>query len=293
MSYKSTVSRKTAIALGAFALLVGVAPSRAASPQDEYLAARDAYIAKFDSGDKEVDYKKIEKPHAAAMKDLEARLRTLVGPVEIQGAGAGKTNLGSLIKGDIDFGKLDALLFKPRGGETEIVVTTRGLIDKWLSEHKDWWDKDTPNVPQKTTEALGFDGFYTQALGGDAAISSFAQLPVGKPDGAELATAMLDMRSQDVGVGKPDEIIAAVLRGDRVFVVSMPLEGKAAAFPACDAAWKIIEKKAAKAEGDTASKLEEEGSAAYRACYVEKMKATPAWQAAVAQAQKAIDALPK
>lgn len=148
-------------------------------------------------------------------------------------------------------------------------------------------------MPQKTADALAFDGFYTQALSGDAAVSKFADLPVTKPEGADVATAMLDLRSQDVGVGRPDEIIVALVRGERVFLVSSPAAGKAPAFPACDAAWKVIEKKAARADGDTASKLEEEGSAAYRTCYVEKLKATPSWQAFIAQAQKAIDALPK
>lgn len=285
-------ARAKTAGLCALALLATAAPACAA-PLDDYLKARDAYVAKFDPGDKELDYKKVEKPLAAAMADLEKKLRALVGAVDIPGGGQGKSNLGSLIKGDMDFGKLDGIVFATGGGKIETVVTTRGLVDRWLVEHKDWWDKGTPNVPQKASDALGFDGFYTQALSGDAAISKFADLPVTKPDGAETAFAMLDLRSQDVGVGKPDEIIAALVRGDRVFLVSMPLAGKAPAFAPCDAAWKAFEKKIAKADGDAASNLEEEGAAAYRTCYVEKLKATPAWQAAVAQAQKTIDALPK
>ena len=270
-------------------------PGRA-TPLDDYLKARDAYVAKFDPGEKQLDYDKISKAHDAALADLEKMTRGMIGAVEINGADAGKINLGSLVKGDIDVGKLDGLVYKLDGGKTEVVVSTRGLLAKWLAEHKDWWGKKTANVPQALPQALAFEGLYTQALSGDAAVSRYADLPVTKPAGAEIAVAMLDLRDQNVGVGKPDEIIAARVSGETVYIVSSPIAGKPTAFAVCDAQWKTVERKAAKTTakttGDTALKLEEDGAAAYRACYAEKLKPTPAFASLTAQAQKLIDGLP-
>ena len=286
MNIAGSAGRAMATALALLAL--ACSPGRAASPEDEYLAARDRYVAQFDPGDKQVDYEKIEAAHKQALGDRATKLRATLGRIALQGSG--EMNLMSLVKGDMDFGKLDGLLYKTNGGRTEIVVSTKGLVGKYLVAHKDWWDKDTPNVPQTMAGALAADGFYTQALVGDAAIGKFADIPVSAPAGAGIAVAMLDLRSQDVGVGKPDEIIAALVRGDRVYLVSTKAEAKLSTFAACDTLWKSYERKARKAKDSM--KIESEGERAYRRCYAEKLKPTPAFQALTAQAQKLIDALP-
>lgn len=281
------------------ATALSTAPSRADTLEDEYLKARNGYIARFDPGDKEVDFKKIEAPVKRALADLQSKLRKIVGKPEIKGAtGEGTLNVASLTKGDIDFGALDALVFK-LDAKTQAYVTTTGLLAAWLKEHSDWWGKETPNVPQETSAALKFDGFYTQAISSDAAVVTFAELAIKAPDGADFARAMLDRRQQDDGPGAPDEIIVSLVRNGSVVIVSAPAMPKPPAIPACEKVWKDYLKKsdaaqaryeasglkdeAASKEGET---LRSDGDKAFRACYGERIKAMPVYAKLVERAQQ-------
>ena len=255
------------------------APSRADSLEDEYLKARNGYVARFDPGEKEVDYKKVEAPLKRAYADLQGKLRKIVGKPDIKGAtGEGKLNAFSLMKGDQEFGALDALVFK-LDAKTQAYVTTSGLLAAWLKEHKDWWDKGTPNVPQDASGALKFDGFYTQAISSDAAVVTFADLAIKSPEGADFARAILDRRQQDDGPGAPDEIIVSLVRNGRVAIVTAPATPKPPVIAACEKVWTDYLKKsdaaqeryqasglkdeAASKEGET---LRSDGDKAFRAC---------------------------
>ena len=57
-----------------------------------------------------------EKARAALEKQMP--LRAIVGPVAPKGFGAAKFNLGSLFTGDMDFGRLDGLVFESDKGRT-------------------------------------------------------------------------------------------------------------------------------------------------------------------------------
>lgn len=295
-------------ALGLFAATAfPSAPLRADPLEDDYLKARNAYIARFDAGDKEVDYKKVEAPLKRAEADLQNRLRKIVGKPDIRGAsGEGKLNEMSLMKGDIEFGALDALVFGLDGGKSRAYVTTTGLLGAWLNEHRDWWDKGAPNVPQDAAAALAFDGFYTQALSHDAAVVKFAELAIKPPEGAAFAQGMLDRRQQDDGPGAPDEIIVSLVRGGRVYIVTAPATPKPPVIAVCEKVWKDYLKKAdaaqeryqqsglkdeaASKEGET---LRSDGDRAFRACYGEKIKASPVHATLLARAQKLLDTLPR
>ena len=281
------------------ATALSTAPSRADTLEDEYLKARNGYIARFDPGEKEVDFKKIEAPVKRALADLQTKLRKIVGKPEIKGAtGEGTLNVASLTKGDIDFGALDALVFK-LDAKTQAYVTTTGLLAAWLKEHSDWWGKETPNVPQEMSAALKFDGFYTQAISIDAAVVTFAELAIKAPEGADFVRAMLDRRQQDDGPGAPDEIIVSLVRKGRVVIVSAPAMPKPPVIPACEQVWKDYLKKSDAAQeryqasglkDEAASKqaetLRSDGDKAFRACYGEKIKAMPVYAKLVERAQQ-------
>src|ERR1700682_3287108 len=80
----------------------------AASPEDNYIAARDKYIAKLKT-DGEVDEKTAQQEEAARA-DLEGKLRAILGRVSIEGVPSdGKLNLDTLIEGGIGFGLIDGL----------------------------------------------------------------------------------------------------------------------------------------------------------------------------------------
>src|SRR5258708_21678754 len=70
----------------------------AASPEDNYVAARDKYVAKLKT-DGEVD-EKTAKQEEAARADLEGKLRAILGRVTAEGMPAdGKLNLETVAEG--------------------------------------------------------------------------------------------------------------------------------------------------------------------------------------------------
>src|SRR5262249_36838835 len=90
-------------------LAAAVAEAQAASPTQDYLAARDAYLTQF-KGSAPGGNEPTTAAHDRALGDLEARLRAIVGPTRIKGfPGEGKINLDSLAEGDASVGLLDGL----------------------------------------------------------------------------------------------------------------------------------------------------------------------------------------
>ena len=296
------------IVFGVCAVALCVSQARADALEDAYLKARDAYVARFDPGGKELDYKKIEAPLNKAIADLQNRLRRIVGNPGIKGAtGDGKYASDTLIKDDIGFGALDALVFTLDGkgdDRPRVYVTTTGLLGVWLKAHKDWWDKSVSNVPQTAAKALASGDFYTQAISADAAVVKFADLVVQAPAG-DIVHAMLDRKQQDDGPGAPDEIIVATTRNGRLYIATAPALPKAPIIAACEKVWKDFEAKsnaAQKRYSDSGLKdeaalkrsetLRTQGDKAFRACYAEKIKGMPVYAKLNARAQSLIDSLP-
>jgi hypothetical protein len=286
----------------ALLLLMLPAVATAATPEQSYLASRDGFIAKL----KKLDSSKpgFAKAEDAAKRNLELQLGRIIGPFDMAGVkGAGKINLDTLSEGDEGFGMLDGLAFSAADKSFQVIVTTDVLFDAWLKGHKDWW-KGMANAPPVAADALRTDAFYTQAISTDAAVSKFADLPVAKPADASFASAMLDMRSQDEAVGSPDEIFVALISGHRILIAYAPIGEKIAPIAACDEVWKAAEAKAtaafaAEASADAKSAtpkpdgadLREQGAAAYRACFAERFKTTPAFAKLTQQAQALLDRL--
>jgi hypothetical protein len=251
----------------ALLMLVAAAACADASPLQDYVAARDAYLATFKDSDIIGD-ERAGKTHEAARRDLEARLRGIIGASRIGGfAGEGKINLESLSPGFIGFGLLDGLVYRSADEKTRILVTTDELLGQWLRANKS-------DVPQSIATALKSDSLYNGALYKDAAFFRYAELPVARPSDAKLAFAMLIARGQDVGPRTPDEIIVSLLRGGRVFIVIAPADAKVGGLPDCDKIWQ----KASKQADDAAhagidaqvakfDKLREDGDRAFRRCF--------------------------
>ena len=218
------------LALGASAAALCATQARADPLDDDYIRARNSYVARFDPGDREVDQKKMEAPLKRAREDLQNKLRRIVGEPQIKGVtGAGALNDMSLVKGDMEFGALDALVYRLGGKGNEnakAYVTTSGIVAAWLREHRDWWDKGPVNVPAQVEAALKFDGFYTQAISSDAAVTRFADLDLKTKGGDGLARAMLYRRQQDDGPGAPDEISVSAIRVGRVYIAKRPAAPK-------------------------------------------------------------------
>jgi len=285
-------------------LLTIPAASYAASPEQVYLAARDAAIRKIEQSQKRKDSEDAQmKLHEAALADLENQTRPVVGPSEIKGFPTeGKINLSALSKGDMGYGTLDGLVYRSADEKSSVTVTTEALLNVWLKAHRNWWPK-LENVPQDVAKALRSNAFYTQALDSDAAFSQFAELPIAKPANG-IAVALLGTRAQDIGPSPADLIIVAAVRGGRVFLVSASATAKIETMPACQPIWDESVRKAAEMfkrweDGGRKNdkqfdqtRIENEGDAAYRKCFGERVKADARFKTLTGQAQALLDALP-
>jgi hypothetical protein len=269
------------------------------------LAARDRYIAKFKPADNDAQVDdRVVGEEASARADLEGQLRTIIGPSNPKGfAGPGKSNLASLVAGDLDFGQLDGVVYASQDDKAHVIVTTNVLFENWLRVHKDWWP-GLKNVPQQVNAALTSDAFYTQALSTEAAVSQYAVLPIAKPAQATFAFAMLGARSQDLGPWTPEELFVAVVAGGRVFVVSAGANAEIKPMPACLEVWQASERKAGELMSafkasesknetlfDDYLRTQEDGDAAFRRCYAERVTSDKAFPALIKQAQALADAV--
>jgi len=167
----------------------------AASPEAAYLAARDKYIAEIKAfEDSKASESAIQAAENKAVADLEKRLRDIVGPVAVKGFPPADTLNLALREHDEEFGDLDGLTSNSEG--QDVVVTTRPLLMAWLEQMVKDEVKDR-RLPTDVDAAVRQDGFYTFSLGADAAFAKYADLPVMKPPGADLAVGALGVFQAD------------------------------------------------------------------------------------------------
>ena len=273
------------------------ASAGAGSLEDQYLASRDGYFAKFKTDGEISDA--VRKQETLAEVDLVKSLRKIIGPDAAKGLpGKGTLNLDGLYQGDQGTDMLDGLRYASANEKLSVVVSNDVLLKAWIAAHA-----KEDSFSDSVEEALKAETFYTHAISADAAVSRYAELPVVKPAKATFVYAMLGLRSQDNTPSTPDEIFIAAVAGNRVYVARAPAAAKIAAMPACDAIWKdylarstaAFEKNAGTEQTDQAEdggKLRDEGDVAYRKCFSEKAKDLAFYAPVVKQAQEVVDRLP-
>jgi hypothetical protein len=292
----------------------GAAPPKP-SPEDRYIAARDAAIEKFspiyDAGKFDDTAKQAEE---AAFADLKAQMSAILDEPDRKGFGPAKLNIETFYKGDEGFGTVDGLRFDAEMGETgekaggngadgkyvepkaHIVVTTQTMFARWLRAHKDWWDKGASNVPQQIGSALKDESFYTQAISNGSAVVSFNTLPITRPASATFTHAFLAARTQDDIPNAADEVIVSALANGKVYIAEGSIAPKVQV-AACttiradynkraeaaddDFRFKKIDKKASDELGD----LRQQGEDAYKRCFAQRAPQQPAFAKATGQAQ--------
>jgi len=270
--------------------------AHAAASENGYIAARDKYVAKFKASVEPDD--KTARQEEAARADLESKLRALLGRVAIEGVAAeGKLNLDTLFGGELGFGLIDGLSYQSDDNAPRLIVTTPVLARRWLAAHAKWWGKN--DVPQDLNAALKSEPFYTQAMSPDAAVFRFADIPVTKPASASFVNAMLVARRQDIGLTTPDELIVAIVRGDRVFIWSAPVQAKVAINPACEAVWNEAAAHADRAseafqksepkDDNPFDRILQEGDETFRRCFAERAAREPYFSVLARQAQELVD----
>jgi hypothetical protein len=285
------------------ALLASSTAAYAASPEEDYLSARDRVMAAIKRTENGKDASAGDALFSKATRDLEQKLKAVVGPLAAAGFPAeGKLNFDTLSSQDEGFGALDGIVYSDSEGGNSVVVTTDGLLDKWLVGHRHWWKKG--NVPPTADAAVKAEAFYTQAVSTDAAIVHYADMPIAAPPGSKFAYAMLSARTQDLSPNAPDEIFIALEHGGRVFIASQKLKVAMNPIAACDAVTADYAKKSEAADkayadssrknpklADVSADLRTQGDAAFRACYGDKAKDAPEFKAAADQAAAVVAAL--
>jgi hypothetical protein len=282
-------------------LLAGLTLAAAGTPEEDYIATRDAAVAKIkkmEAKNPDADTRKIDEK---ALADLEKRLRAMIGDITVAPYPAkGKIALESLSEDDVGSGALDGLRFAKGDEGPQLVVTTDGLLAQWLKRPQEWWTKKG-KTPPSIDAALANDEFYTFAVGQDAALTKTADLPIAKPEGTTFAIALLGGWAQDIGPNPQQEIIVALRKDGKVYIA----EEKAKAYkriPACDAVWKEAGQKADALfkkyqQGGTKDEkifnaytaAQEKGDVDYRACYRERAPKEAFFPALVKEAQEIAD----
>jgi hypothetical protein len=280
--------------------LASALPAPAATPEQDYLAARDRHGARLEK------LEKVEGGEAAArleydraLADLDARLQKIVGSLSVPGYPArGKISLESLSAGDIGLGRLDALRFRRSDGGSAITVTTDGLLEKWLA---DWRGREA-KAPTKDEDALRSELFYTSAIGSDAAFTRDAVLDIPKPASVGFAFAQMGSWAQDIGPSNDHDVIVVLRTGGRVYIADSPLKAKVGRISACKEIWAAAQGRADKLQAayraskvhetkllDEKWAVEEKGNADYHSCCVAHAP-REAWYPAVVQEAAALAA---
>jgi hypothetical protein len=196
-------------ALAAIALLLATPVARAESPEEAYIAARDKAIAEMkDKSAAGTNIKELDAEGERLRAALEALLRSVIAPVApagFPGPPEMRPNTVFPPEGDEDAGLLDGFSFTAADSSGRVLVTTEGLLRRWLQGHRNWW-KQGHNPPTDPVAAFRSAAFYTQAVSRGAAFSIFASVPIRKPQGVDTAVALLVEESQDRATEPPDEL---------------------------------------------------------------------------------------
>jgi hypothetical protein len=313
-------SGSAAIAVACFAAMLSHAGAAPPSPEDRYIATRDAAIERlqpiYDAGNADDAANKAED---TVRVDLQAQMTAILGNFTYKGFGPAKLNLDTLYKGDEGFGMLDGLRFDSETGiggakaggndangkyiepRAHIIVTTPSMFERWLHAHKDWWDKGVRNVPQRIGSALRDGSFYTQAISTGAAVINFNALPIVKSAAAVLVYGMLAGRTQSEIPDAADEVFVSAITKDRVYVAYAAIEPKVE-IAACIAIRAGYNKRAEQGDNDFRFKqidrkaydklgnLRQRGEDAFTRCFTQRAPQQPAFAEATRQAQALLTA---
>lgn len=296
--------------LFAAALLLSSTAALAASPEDDYIAARDAAVQKI-TRLVEVDQAAGEAfsvPHDQAKADLVKRLSALVGPVAVKGFGGPATlNVESLVGGDQGSGSLDALSFLSADNSSVLVVTTESLARRWAAANTDAWADELADGAAAGRDAvMRSEGYYFRAVGfsSDAALSVISEMPLAAPPRATSAVALLTARSQDETPMRPSELIVSLDVDGRTMIAEVPLRAAIPAVAECsrirkkgdaaiaakDDAYVSGGRKDAKL-GAALRTLRHQTATAFRTCFATRSATHPGYVAAAAQARALAEAM--
>ncbi|MFK8250296.1 hypothetical protein [Ancylobacter terrae] len=286
---------------GAVLVAAAVPAVASADPLGDYIAARDkATAASIDAAkaDKSGD-EAVIKREEADMKDLAKRLGAVLGPLKFKGLGAPTYTLYSFIY-DVSgpTHQLDGLNFTNKDFTSRIVVTPAAVFENWRAARAK--DEGAPAaLGAGVAEAAATAEFYTDAIGFDGGFfQPYVTIPVAAVPG-ETAVAVLGLQiDEPPGNAAPDDIAIVRVADGKAMVGLTQAKLNIKGVPVCDAVWKPYQvkvealTKVVEAENkpedprwDEIVKITDEGSDAYRACFVKEAPKQPFFANAVKRAE--------
>ncbi|MDO9515628.1 MAG: hypothetical protein Q7J01_05960 [Syntrophales bacterium] len=267
-----------------------------ASLEARYVETRDGFIRQFAKAKNPVDDRQ-------ALAQLEKQIKTIVGPVRIEGfPKEGRINLLTL-RPEPGFAQVDGLRFD--SDMESLFVTTETLLEHYVAERPEL--SKTVGELSKTVGELSKTGdFYRRVFHSDAGVIYYADLPVRSTKGHSFAHAFLGVGAQDIGPFIPSEIFVFVSKGDRILLVSSPTAIEITEIPQCRSEWDRFAKKRSealdvyrssqlkdrKAFADSI-RYEEQGFEAYHRCYDREAQNQQFFISLKRQAQSIVDRLQK
>ncbi len=280
-----------------FFLIFSAAPAAdPVSPTDTYMMARDRYIAAFKDaadGDKKAE---------AALGGVERLLRAAVPAWTSPGfPSPGEVNTSCLDDNDLGFSALDGLAYD--AGDTSVIVTSRELLLRWLTRHNA--ESGNDKMPVSIPRVFRAGNFWTYSSCPDAAAQLTGMVLVKAPPGADVAIAQTAAFAQvPAKDDPPSALLAAVVRGDRVFIARQKLT---VTFDKPEMCKKALDQTLAKSEMaqkeyqaakekdpkavDKSVQLKELADRDYRACFAQHLPTQKNYAALQKQAQTLVDLL--
>lgn len=214
----------------------------------------------------------------SAMKELEARLEAMIGPIAIQGRNAPtRVNFdGAPSPGYESARNLDGLRVI-HGDTVTIVVSTPELVTSWLRS-----GGDSSGVP---LVGLATDRILTQVVSApNAALWHYADIPTNPDTSRGVLFAALFLRAQEVSTEPPDEVVVGVRRENRIFLVFAKARASIAPSPTCRRVWDSLAVPAAGGIIDYE---------VYRECFASRAAQEVAFGKLVAQVRELVALLPE
>jgi hypothetical protein len=218
----------------------------------------------------------------------------------------------------LGFGAIDGIRYESADSVT-VVVTTRTLLDAWLHDPV---AGDTA-LPRDPVKALTRTELYENGIPEDAAVSRYADIPVDLATPSGVVSAMLVLRAQDFGVYAPNEVIASVVRGNRVYLIEAPTRAVIEPMSSCVPIWKGANGKvdsvnqaerptvdsltralksnptdtaalsaSIRSQGRITDQIENHADTLFRQCYAEHVTADPRFAVLTAQIDSIVRRLP-
>ena len=278
-------------------LLAAVGVARAADPEAAYLAARDrANQIEQKAQDASVAPSKAEEARLRAA--IEAQLRLLIGSQPPNGfSGPATMSPEKLLYGDIGAGALDGFSYRATDGVGSVVVTTEGLLRRWLKRTQtDFADAKFPTDPK---QALQTDNFYTRAIEIYYPVMIIEPLPIRTPASAKDALGLLMEVREDKSSQTPTNLSVMLQKGERVYIAIVQAKTKIAPDPDCARARATLEEKT---EGvplndqkaiDDFDRLAAAAEAGFQACWTQQVQRQGLSPALTKEAQQIADGLAK